>query len=292
MTTTTSQSCPLCGGASVGWTRRPGRELRRCRQCRFAWVPEGVMRTEKGTSIYEADTTLFVNEEQSDYYRDQSTIDAARAKLDWVTRLSRGSGSLLDVGANFGYFVREAASRFDAIGIEPSALTVAWGREQLNAPVEVGSIYDARPDFVGRFDVITLFDVIEHLPEPGDALRRIREWLAPQGRLFLTTPDAGSMVARLLDKNWWYIDLTEHISLFSRANLTPVIEKSGFTVVGTRTVGRSYKLSYIPRRFGQLAADAPVLRIAHLATQPLRLLGDLHVPVNLGDVMGIVAERR
>jgi SAM-dependent methyltransferase len=292
MTDTVIPRCPMCGGASHVWTSRPQRHLRRCEACRFAWVPEGLMRTEKGTSIYEADTTLFINEEQADYYRDQSTLDAARAKLRWVVGASGGSGRLLDVGANFGYFAREAASVFDAQGIEPSALTVAWGREHLGAPVEVGSIYDDRPDFAGRFDAITLFDVIEHLPDPPGALARLRDWLAPDGRLFITTPDAGSLVARLLDRQWWYIDLTEHIALFTRSNLTALLQRSGFEVTGTRTIGRSYKLSYIPRRFGQLARDSPALRVAQVATTPLRLLGGLHVPLNLGDVMGLVARRR
>jgi 2-polyprenyl-3-methyl-5-hydroxy-6-metoxy-1,4-benzoquinol methylase len=264
----------------------------RCNGCRFAWIPQGVARRADGSSIYEGDTTLFVADEQSDYYRDESTVDAARDKVAWVARWTADGSRLLDVGANFGYFAREAATRFDAHGIEPSALTVAWGRKQLSAPIEVGSIYDDRPDLVGRFDAITLFDVIEHLPDPPSALAHIREWLAPGGRLFLTTPDTGALVARLLDRQWYYIDLTEHISLFDRANLGQLLAESGFDVLETRSIGRRYKLSYIERRFGQLADDRPSLRVVHLATQLLRPLGGLRVPINLGDVMGFVAQRR
>ena len=281
--------CPLCRGASRTWTARPGRELRRCLSCRFAWVPEGVMQTETGQSIYE-DASLF--DEQADYYRDESTIDAAEDKLAWVVAHARGGGRLLDVGANFGYFTRSAARRFDACGIEPSPVAVRWGREHLQAPIEVGSVDDARPEFHGRFDVITLFDVIEHVPDPRAALSRCQEWLKPGGRLFISTPDAGSAVARLLDRSWWYIDLTQHVSLFTRGNLTQLLEQTGFATLATRTIGRRYKLSYVEQRLGQLAADAPLLRLAHLAAQPLRLAGTLRVPLNFGDVMGIVAERR
>jgi SAM-dependent methyltransferase len=255
------------------------------------WVPQGLMRLADGASIYEGETTLFVDPEQADYYRDESTLDAARGKVEWVAGMSRGR-RLLDVGANFGYFAREAAARFESRGIEPSALTVAWGREHLGAPIEVGSIYDDRPDFRGRFDIITLFDVIEHLPDPVRALARCHEWLAPNGRLFLTTPDTGALVARLLGSQWYYIDLTEHISLFDRSNLRRLLTDMHFSVVQTRTIGRRYKLSYIERRFGQLAVDRPSLRLVHLATQPLKLLGNVRVPINFRDVMGIVAERR
>lgn len=263
----------------------------RCGACGFAFIPQGVARREDGSSIYEGDTTLFVADEQSDYYRDDSTIDAARGKLRWIRQLAPGGGQLLDIGASFGYFAREAAASFDARGIEPTALTVAWGREHLQAPIEVGSIYDERADFAGRFDVITMFDVIEHLPDPPGALDHVRAWLKPGGKLFLTTPDTGALVAKLLDKQWYYIDLTEHISLFNRRNLQQLLGERGFRVVDARTIGRRYKLSYIERRFGQLAADRPLLKIVHAALLPLRLAGGLRIPINLRDVMGMAAER-
>src|SRR5687767_1158973 len=114
-----AQPCPQCGAPSRTWTRRFGRELRRCTACRFAWVPEGVMRTGSGRSIYEDDGAFFMSDAQAEYYRDESTIDAARDKLAWVRRHVPG-GRLLDVGANFGYFVREAQQAFHARGIEPN----------------------------------------------------------------------------------------------------------------------------------------------------------------------------
>lgn len=246
------------------------------------------MRTDDGRSIYESDR--FIVDEQADYYRDASTLDAARDKLAWVVRHSRGGGRLLDVGANLGYFAREAATRFDAIGIEPGAQTVSWGREHLGAPVQVGSIEDPHPEFTRRFDAITMFDVIEHLPDPAQALARCREWLAPGGRLFLTTPDTGSLMARLLGRHWYYIDLTEHISLFSRQSLSTLLARTGFRIVATRTIGRSYKLSYIERRLGQLSTDAWALRPLHVLSLPLRFATRGRIPLNLGDVMGVVAE--
>ena len=287
------QQCPLCSGEGAAWTRRDvrgqSRELRRCGRCGFAWVAQGLMRDQTGASIYEEEMPRFMTE-YPDYYQDPGAADAAAEKLQWILSHARANGRLLDVGANLGYFAKSASAKFDVLGLEPGPGIVAWGRANLQAPIEVGSIYDSREDLRGRFDVITMFDVIEHVPDPRGALDRAREYLAPGGRLFLTTPDAGSLMARLLGSQWYYVDLEQHIALFNERNLRALLEEMGFRTVSKRTFGRKYRLSYIDRRLGDLGADNVALRIAHAALLPFRLVPNGQVAINLGDVMGLVAE--
>ena len=279
----------ICGGAGRVWTENHGRQLRRCQACRFAWVSQGVARTSTGESIYESSEPIFFTDVQADYYRDEGSVDAARAKLAWVSRFVAPGAALLDVGANLGHFVQQAQQRYDAIGIEPSAAVVAWGREHLNVRLEQGSIDTDNAAYAGRFGAVTMFDVIEHLPDPRAALQRCRRYLADGGRLFITTPDAGALVARLLGSHWYYVDLMEHISLFTSANLTRLLRECGFRVLERRTIGRRYRLSYIERRLRVLSRDSPLLGAAHIAALPLRLAGEARVTLNLGDVMGVVA---
>lgn len=281
----------MCGAPGTPWLARQGRQLVRCAACGFTWVPEGLLRTPRGLSIYE-DEELNLFEEQADYYRDVSAADAARAKLDWVSRFTPAGGRLLDVGANFGNFVRQAMDRFDAVGIEPSAATVAWAQQNLGASVETGSIFEERPEFVGRFDAVTMFDVIEHLDDPAAAVRQCRRYLAPGGRLFVSTPDMGSLVARLLGRDWYYVDLDQHISMFSSANLTRFLTTHGFRVVDRRTFGRRYRFSYIERRLRDLGRENGLMRLAHAAALPLRIAPEWHITINLHDVMGLMAEAR
>jgi 2-polyprenyl-3-methyl-5-hydroxy-6-metoxy-1,4-benzoquinol methylase len=260
----------------------------RCARCGFAWIPEGVLHTPRGLSIYE-DEELDLFGTEGDYYRDATADDAARAKLVWVSRFAPG-GRLLDVGANVGTFVRHARDRFDAIGIEPNATTVAWARAHGGAAVELGSIFTEVPGYLGRFDAITLFDVIEHVADPAAALRQCRRYLAPGGRLFVTTPDMGSAGARLLGRHWYYIDVEQHISMFSASSLTRLLAAHGFRVIDRRTFGRRYRFSYIERRLKDLSPESPLLRLAHTLALPLRLAPERQIALNLGDVVGLAAD--
>ncbi len=281
--------CAICGGVGTIWTQYQDRQLLRCGSCGFAWIPQGVARTAAGQSIYEGDTPVFFNDEQSDYYRDEGTTEAARAKLAWVARYVPAGGGLLDVGANFGYFLREAQQRYDAVGIEPSAAVVAWGREHMGVRMETGSIGDEMADYLDRFAAVTMFDVIEHLGDPRDALHRCRRYMAPGGHLFITTPDTSAPVARLLGSHWYYIDLLEHVSLFSTANLTRLLGECGFRVVDQRTIGRRYRVSYIERHLRALARDSRLLRAASIAALPLRLATRARLTLNFGDVTAVTA---
>lgn len=284
---TVRNTCDICGGAGTPWLERRGRRLVRCGGCGYAWVAEGILLTERALSIYE-DEEFNLYARETDYYRDRSAIDAATAKVEWVSQFVP-RGRLLDIGANVGTFVRSASDRFDALGIEPNRGAVAWGRDHLGARVEIGSIAEEIPAYVGRYDAVTLFDVIEHLDNPVAALRQCRRYLAAGGTLFITTPDIGSLPSRLLGRGWYYIDLEQHVSMFSTANLERLLETEGFTVTGRRTFGRNYRFSYIERRLQDLSHQSAMLRVLHAVTVPIRLMPEWHIPINLGDVVGVAA---
>jgi SAM-dependent methyltransferase len=290
--TGTSTPCPICGTAARVWIAREGRTLLRCTACPFAWMQEGVMRTGDGRSIYEAAGAIFLDGSQADYYQDETSIDSAREKLTWVESFAPRGGALLDVGANIGLFVREAARSFDALGIEPSAAIVRHAVEHVGARLEAASIDEVSARYAGRFDAVTLFDVIEHLDAPGAGLAQIRGALRPGGHLFITTPDLGSLAARLTGSNWHYIDMDEHVSLFSLASLRALLHREGFDVRQARTIGRDYRFSYIRRRLHYLGQAGLGMRLAYLASWPLALRPQARLHINLGDVMGVVAVRR
>ncbi len=282
------ERCDVCGTAGCLWFARGPRQLLRCPCCRFGWVPEGILLTPAGVSIYEDDTgELF--ERQADYYYDETAVDAARDKVAWVSRFLDDGASLLDAGSNIGFFVAEARRQFDALGIEPSPVAVRRAADRVPGAVVLGSIYDEDLPFPHKFEAITLFDVIEHLEAPRRALDRCRQLLKPDGLLFLTTPDSGSPVARLLGRRWHYLDLDQHVSIFSRSTLSRMLVDAGFTIVSHRTFGRRYRTSYIRRRLQELGKGNAMMGLAAVMAGPLAVVPNARIPLNLGDVMGIAA---
>lgn len=193
---------------------------------------------------------------------------------------------LLDVGAYIGIFVEVArAAGWDACGVEPSqwAVEVAQSR---GVPVIEGT--QAAPQLSGvQFDVVTMWDVIEHVPDPAGELGRAYQLLTPGGLLAVHTMDVESLAARLLRDRWpWLMDM--HIHYFSRRTLRQMLQKQGFEIVWDGTQGRYLRLGYLATRLGGLHPS-----MGTIAGRIVRGLGIAHVaiPVNFGDLFTVYARR-
>jgi SAM-dependent methyltransferase len=158
---------------------------------------------------------------------------------------------LLDVGAAAGYFVEQArAAGWDAEGLEPSRWASAYAREQLRVPVAEGTLESAAIA-PASFDVVTFWEVIEHVPSPRDFLADVARVLKPGGSLFLSTPDSGSLVARVLGRRWLgWNKVPEHLFFFDRGSLIRLLDQAGFDVFASRYVPLTVSWPYALERLG------------------------------------------
>jgi SAM-dependent methyltransferase len=285
-------ACPLCGTTMLPWLTKGGRHLVRCPACRLTSVREGLATTADGVSIYEADDGVFFSDGNEDYYLDETNSQNSRLKLKWVQRWVPAGARLLDAGCNFGHFLREARAGYDARGFDVSPQAVAWGQRRFGVSSFVASIYDLAPALRGTFDAVTCWDVIEHLPDAPRALAALRALLTPRGHLLLSTPDAGSLVARLLGRRWHYVDPVQHLALFTRDNVTRLLDAAGFDVLGFGSLGHHYRLRYVTARLRYLHARGPLHWGAALAERVLAPWLGASVYLQLGDVMLVAARRR
>jgi 2-polyprenyl-3-methyl-5-hydroxy-6-metoxy-1,4-benzoquinol methylase len=292
VTSSPAAPCVVCGGDLGFWFARHQRVVCRCARCGHIQVPAGVACSEDGRSIYEAEHSVFESDGNDEYYLDEGTESAARGKLAFVRQFCPGGGRLLDVGASYGHFLAAAGSAFEAYGIELNAGAVRWSINRFGVRNEVASLYELPDRLPASFDVITLWDVIEHLDDPSRALAACRERLTPGGWIFLSTPDAGALTARVLGKRWYYQDPVQHVNLFSNANLQRVLKRSGFVPRSSRHFGRSYRVRYIVNRLRYLAGDGVAGRVlAGLRHMP-EAVAQGHLTIKLWDVMGIAAQRK
>jgi 2-polyprenyl-3-methyl-5-hydroxy-6-metoxy-1,4-benzoquinol methylase len=150
----------------------------------------------------------------------------------------RQTNRILDMGCGAGYFVEEAVRRgWDAYGSEFGELPRQLSRDKnlniVNAPVRLG-------DFPkGHFDVVTAFEVVEHLRDPIDELSVVRALVREGGLLYCTTPNFNSAARRVMRVRWPIIAYPEHLIYFTTPTLTRWLAGGGFEPLRVTTTGIS-----------------------------------------------------
>jgi SAM-dependent methyltransferase len=142
-------------------------------------------------------------------------------------------GDLWDVGCGAGTLLAALGGQWIKHGIEPGHNAVAQARTN-GFDIHAGTA--AELNQISVADVVTLIDVIEHMPEPGDELRAIYKMLKPGGHLLVFTGDANSLTARIAGKQWYYLQCIGHVTVFSAFALERVLAQIGFVNVETDLV--------------------------------------------------------
>jgi SAM-dependent methyltransferase len=162
-------------------------------------------------------------------------------------------GKLLDVGCALGDFLLEArAAGWDAEGVEVSAFAAQRARER-GLRVTTGRLEDLDlPQ--ASFDVITLYDAIEHMTDPVSTLAAVRRLLVPGGIVHLVTPNVGGLQARLLGRHWYHYKPGEHLYYFAPRTLRSTVERAGLVWRGWARSASYLTFTYVFSRLRYYAA--------------------------------------
>lgn len=158
-----------------------------------------------------------------------------RSYVSEVRALATG-GSLLDVGCALGAFLREAREAFDCAGIDVSEHAISVARQRLQGlDLTASGLLEYAPGT--RYDVVTCFDVLEHIPDLPAALRRLGELLAPGGLLMISVPVYDTFVGWLVgrvDRDPTHVHCTSRYAWLAR------LDEAGFEVVDWKGIVRAY----------------------------------------------------
>lgn len=179
---------------------------------------------------------------------------------------------VLDIGCAGGAFVR-AATDFgvSASGIEPSRWLAEHAHSQ-GLDVRPGTLAEhSFPE--ASFDMVTLWDVIEHLTDPGSELERIYRILKPSGLLVVNYPDYGSLPARFMGRKWPFL-LSVHLIYYTRRTMRRQLAAKGFVVVDMERHWQTLELEYVLKRagayFGLFRLLATAVRRLGLSRLPIK----------------------
>ena len=155
-------------------------------------------------------------------------------RKDAVNQYKR-SGALLDMGCSSGAFLEFMRSgTWELYGIEMSDDCAKTAEARSGAHVFVGNILDAQfpPE---SFDVITCFDVLEHLYEPRRVMARVSEWLKPGGVFYVLVPNVDSAEERVFGSYWHGLELPRHLFHYSPTSLRLLAESAGLRELSLET---------------------------------------------------------
>lgn len=258
------RECIVCGQRPpfLPVFARDGFTLVRCPSCRLVFLDP-----QPGADVLERA-----------YYHDEAfsqallgdlraiTLDRAREKLGHLgaAGLAPRGLRILDVGASSGAWLEVArdAGADTVVGVELGASTAAAARER-GLDVRTGTLADVLPDLAGepRFDLVTFWDVLEHLPDPRHELRLARTLLRPGGHVAATFPNVEGLYPRLTHRLfarrtgvWEYPELPVHFYDFAPATARRLLTGTGYDVETVRTFATPYdfyrETSLSPQRTG------------------------------------------
>lgn len=217
---------------------------------------------------------------------EQGRVETFAESLELIGRY-QSDGRLLDVGCHVGTFLMLArAAGYDVAGVEPSRWAADIARDRIDGSIHCGAMEDA-PLPEGGYDVITLWDVIEHLPDPALDIRAIYAALRPGGVFAVSTMDVESLFARLAGHRWpWYMQM--HVVYFSRRTLPEMLRREGFQIAEVATHVRRVRLTYLATRL-----DAYSPTVGRLVRGGLERVGlaERTVGVSLGDIFTVIARK-
>jgi 2-polyprenyl-3-methyl-5-hydroxy-6-metoxy-1,4-benzoquinol methylase len=275
--------CLVCGGIC-----RPSDTpaLLTCGTCSFITTNIELSR-EEVKRLYSAN--YFAGEEYKDYLAERPLIEAHfRSRLKKLEKYAGDLSAkrLFEIGCAYGFFLAVARDRCASVeGIDISLDAVTYASQTLGLPVHAVDFLDY--EFHQNADVVCLWDTIEHLQSPHLYIEKAAAHMNPRGILALTTGDIGSLMARWRGARWRQIHPPTHLHYFSKATLTRLLQKYGFSIRYFGYEGMYRSLDTMAYIVLMLKRHRPRL---YTALQRTGLLKHT-LYLNLFDIMFVIAEK-
>lgn len=228
-------------------------------------------------------TSFYENLEDSEYIESEDQRNLQFIKLlDSVEKYIPDKARILDIGAGSGMFVKEALKRgYDVVGVEPSEYLVNQAESE-GLPVIKGTFPESLKG-KGKYDVIFMTDVIEHIADPLKMLSYLPKALKDNGIVIVTTPNVSSIAARVLGRRWWHYRIA-HIGYYNKRTLKIMMHRAGMKPVKFMYAKWFFSSGYILERLRRyIPFIAPIEKVA-----PKNIM----IPVNLFDSMLVIFKRK
>lgn len=287
-----SDPCYLCGGRTALFLEKNGYNIYRCTVCGLGRTDlsdnyEQFVREHYNKGYFTGDPTrsAYIN-----YKDDKPFILKNMRQFMRRVRKYKPHGTLLDVGCALGFFVElSLAHGYDARGFDPSSYAVGEAKQLVGSlRIKQGTI--ASVSYPPKsFDVITMFDVFEHLSDPGADIAKLSTYLKDDGIMVIATGNSASAMARALKRRWTFYIPPQHLFFFNKKTMSQLLGQHKLRVVEWFGIGKWLSLRYVLH----LARTTGESELAHRLYTLANRLQIHHLPLFLpvGDNMVAVVKK-
>ncbi|MCX6760664.1 MAG: bifunctional glycosyltransferase/class I SAM-dependent methyltransferase [Candidatus Nealsonbacteria bacterium] len=284
-----NRSCPVCEKkTAVFFTKKNSFNFFRCNDCGLIFISPV---PDNNLKIYSSD--YFSGAKNGFGYVDYETDKRAMSSslnsyLDKIEKILPKKGNLLDVGTATGFFMEIADKRgWKTKGVEFSEYAAQKARDK-KLDVRTGTLENAGLE-ENSFNLVTLWDVVEHLSNPKATLSSVYRVLKKDGLIAINTPDSGSFFARILNKRWHLIVPPEHLFLFSQKSLAKLLKEIGFETLLIGRIGKKFTMQYAVQILAGKKEKSALSRLAKILVN--NRLGKMIIPFSLGDNFFLLARK-
>ncbi len=287
-----NSACIVCANKKHSpYATKSGYEVWKCAQCGTLFLYP-LPKAEEAAAVYSQDYFggALDGHGYVNYDADKEAMRTIFIRhLIHFEKLLGKPGKILDVGAATGFFMKIAKTRgWQVHGVEISAYAAEQGRKD-GLDIVTGTLQNVKQTD-NTFDLITMWDVIEHMPDPVSDLNRVRSLLKPGGLVAVNTPDSGSFYSKLMGSRWHLFVPPEHIWYFNRKSIATLLNNSGFEVLEIGCVGKKFTVEYVIN-FLYRWQGLVIWRKLSDRLKNTRI-GKLYFSINLRDNMYVLAKKK
>lgn len=279
--------CRLCGSPDCRpLFQKAQYEIAKCNPCGFIFLnfepSREFLAAYYSEDFFTGDTT---KHGFSNYDNEVKSLQRTFADRVELLRRYHRPEAVLDVGCATGLFMEVAAKYWKVSGVEISAYASERARAK-GLDVFTGALEDS-PHIHAAFDLVTLWDTIEHVADPVKTIRQIGRIVKPGGVIALTTGDVRSFTARISGRFWHLYNVPQHLSFFDQRSIARLLGAGGFNIVAIRYPSMQLTIDYLLFRLVTFYHLRYALPLYNWFSR--RRLADCALPINLFDIMLVIA---
>lgn len=219
-------SCPICKSNKITLTSSV---IAECNNCGLKFIRD-IQSSDFYRKIY--DKNYFAGDVYKDYLKEESYRRSIfKSKIKLIRKHIPPKGIVLDIGCGMGFFLMEMEKEgYKIKGFEISEYASSIASRKLNTHV-FSSDFLNTDCLHTQFDIVTLWDLLEHLPDPESYLKKISQIIKSNGVLIIETLNTSSLTAKLLKEKWPLYSPPYHIFYFTDKTISLLLKQAGFKLI-------------------------------------------------------------